>query len=235
MPQSRRTPTADAPTLIGYRTKADLVYEALRAHLIDGRYPPGARIVVDQLAAELGTSKVPVREAVGRLVGEGWLQARPHTGAVVPELQPEEILETSVIRAVIEGAAIRHSVPHLQAKTLPRMAKLLEAMDAASRKDDAKYPELNFEFHSAAFSDCCYPNLRSMARSLAERSFRLRTVRFLPEYQAESQVQHRALFAAMERRDAEEAERVVRHHIEHAGQLLWDYALEQRGKQTARA
>jgi DNA-binding GntR family transcriptional regulator len=169
------------------------------------------------------------------LVGEGWLQARPHAGAVVPELQPEEILETSVIRAAVEGAAIRHSVPYLQAKTLQQMEKLLRAMDAASRKDDTRYPELNFEFHSAAVSDCCYPNLRAMARSLAERSFRLRTVRFLPEYESESQRQHRALVAAMKRRDADEAERVVRHHVEHAGRLLWQYALDQRRAESARA
>ena len=178
---------------------------------------------------------MPVREAVGRLMGEGWLQGRPHAGAVVPELKPEEILETSVIRGAVEGAAIRHSVPYLQARTLQRMEKILDAMDAASRKEDARYPELNFEFHSTAFSDCCYPSLLAMARSLAERSFRLRTVRFLPEYEPESQQQHRALLAAMQRRDADEAERVVRHHIEHAGRLLWQYALAQRRQDPVRA
>ncbi|MHB1329718.1 MAG: GntR family transcriptional regulator [Gemmatimonadales bacterium] len=213
--------------MIAYRTKSDLVYEALRTDLMAGRYPPGTRIIVDQLAAELGTSKVPVREAVGRLVGEGWLQARAHAGAIVPELQPDEILETSVIRAAIEGAAIRHSVPNLQLKTVQQLEKLLDAMDAASRKNDGRYPELNFEFHSSAFSDCCYPALRAMARSLAERSLRLRTVRFLPEYESESQLQHRALLAAMRRGAAEESERLVRHHIEHAGRLLSEYALEQ--------
>lgn len=57
--------------LDSYRTKTQLAYEQLRDAILAGKYLPGSRIIADQLAAELGVSKVPIREAITRLVGSG--------------------------------------------------------------------------------------------------------------------------------------------------------------------
>lgn len=210
-----------------YRTKTSLVYDTLREFILAGRFPPGSRIIVDQVAAELGTSKVPVREAVVQLVGEGWLKSIPHVGAVVPTLSADEILETAIIRAAVEGMAVRHSVDALTPEDLDGLRALLNQLDEVAKSGSASYPSLNFDFHTSVFRRCRYPALRALAASLAEKSLHHRPVRFLPEYVRESQAQHWALVAALERRDADEAERVVRHHIEHAGRLLWQYAQEQ--------
>lgn len=226
---SRHTHSREAKPMSNYRTKTDLVYQELRRQILDGRFPPGARIVVDQLALELGTSKVPVREAIVRLAGEGWLEMRPHVGATIPELRPEEIVETSLIRSVVEGAAVRLAASHMTAATLDRLRSLLTQMERAVT-DVARYPELNAKFHAAAFEACPHPNLRSMAQSLLEKSFRLRTVRFLPEYLAESQIEHRNLVTALERGDGQRAEEIIRHHVEHAGELLSQYAQHHRGQ-----
>lgn len=212
----------------GFKTKTDLAYEALREDILAGRYPPGARIVIDQLAVELGTSKVPVREAVVRLAGEGWLQLKSHVGAVVPVLSPEEIHETSLIRAVVEGAAVRLSVDRVTAPLLQKLRQLMQRMDEAARAGGKNYPDLNMEFHSVAFEPCPYPNLRALALSLVEKTWRLRTVRFLPEYLSESQREHGALLQAIEGRDGAAAEAITRHHVENAGRLLWQFAVEQR-------
>lgn len=213
--------------LSAYRTKSHLVYEALRQAILAGRYPPGTRVNIDQLAIELGTSKVPIREAIGRLVGEGWLQMSPHVGAVVPELSPDDIIETSIIRSVTEGAAVRYSASRLSDATLKRLHKLLLRMDEAARNDAPEFPQLNMEFHSAAFSACPFPALKAIAASLLEKSSHLRTVRFLPEYLPEAQTEHRKLLQALENQDGKSAERITRHHVEHAGQLLARFALAQ--------
>jgi len=223
-------------TLKTYRTKTDLVYEALRRSILGGRYAPGDRIVFDQVAAELGVSKVPVREAVVRLIGEGLLKSTPHVGAAVPVLSPDEILEISVIRAVLEGAAIRHAVDSLTRTTLRLLRTQLVRMDKASAEDDPNYPELNWKFHTTAFRSCRYPALRHLAISMAEKSHRLRTVRFVPDYLPESQAEHWALLEALNRRDGVAAERITREHIERAGRLLWQFALDtagQRSRKTA--
>jgi DNA-binding GntR family transcriptional regulator len=212
-----------------------MVYDVLRREILAGRYPPGTRIVADKIASQLAVSKLPVRGAVDRLIGEGWLQTRAHIGAVVPELSPEEILETSIIRAVVEGAAVRICAGHVSAKILGELRELVNRMDTAAARDDWEYPELNYQFHGLAFSACPYPSLRSMATGLLGKTCRLRTVRFLPSYLPRSQQEHRALVDAIAGRDGERAELIVRQHVEHAGRLLWQYAMERERSETARS
>ena len=213
-------------SLANHKTKTDLVYDALKQAIVAGRYPAGSRIVADQLAQELGISKVPVREAIVRLVGEGWLQIKPHAGAVVPELSPDEILDACVLRAAVEGLATRLAADHMTPRVLDQLQALLEQMEQAAHQDHLKYPRLNLEFHSLVSQSCPYPSLRTMAASLAEKTYRLATVRLHPEYIPESQAQHRSLLDALTRRDGEEAERIVRHHVERSGRLLWQSASE---------
>lgn len=212
--------------LSGYRTKGDLVYEALREAILAGRFQPGSRINIDQLAIELGTSKVPIREAIGRLVGEGWLQMSPHVGAIVPQLSADDIIETSIIRSVTEGAAVRFSAPRLSESSLKSLRKLVARMDQAVKTDDPEFPQLNLDFHAITFSACPFPTLKTMASSLLEKASRLRTVRFLPQYLPEAQAQHRKILQALEEHDGKAAERITRHHVEHAGKLLARFATE---------
>jgi len=219
-------------SMASYRTKTDVVYDELRKEIIAGRYPPGTRIVVDQIASQLGVSKLPVRGAVDRLVGEGWLQTRAHVGAVVPELSPDEILETSIIRAAVEGVAVRTSVAHVGPETLAELCELVDQTDIAAAAADPEYPELNYQFHAATFCVCPYPSLQSMAVGLLGRSFRLRTVRFLPSYLPRSQREHHLLVDAIANGDANRAEQIVRQHVEYSGQLLSQYAVGHRGAET---
>jgi DNA-binding GntR family transcriptional regulator len=212
--------------LSGYRTKGDLVYIALRQEILAGRFAPGSHVNIDQLAAELGTSKVPIREAIGRLVGEGWLQMNPHVGAIVPELSPDDIIETSVIRSVTEGVAMRFSAPRLSNATLKSLRMLLTRMDEAVKTDDPEYPQFNVEFHATAFSACPFPALKELVTSLLEKTSRLRTVRFLPKYRLEGQSEHWKILQALDKHDGKTAERLTRHHVEHAGKLLARFALE---------
>lgn len=210
--------------LSGYRTKTALVYSQLRHDILTGHYPPGARIVLDQVASQFGVSKVPVREAVVQLVGEGWLVTKPHVGAIVPELDPVEILETSVIRAALEGAAVRTAVSHVTDEMLTELRQLHASMDAAAAANDPEYPQMNRLFHGQLYQACPYPQLRSMVTSLLERGRRWRIVRFLPTYLPQSQSEHLAVLQALDRRDGDAAERLVRQHVEHAGRLIWEFA-----------
>ncbi|MHB8730665.1 MAG: GntR family transcriptional regulator [bacterium] len=219
--------SARSSALAGYRTKTQLVYEELRQAIRAGQYPPGSRVVADQIAEAHGTSKVPVREAIVRLAGEGWLEIQPHVGAVVATLSPEEVLETSIVRAALESRAVRFATDQLTQDDLASLRALLLRMDGAVARKSADYPKLNFQFHSAIFSRCPYPLLRRLTTSMAERSLKLRTVRFLPAYLPETQREHWTLLDALERRDDDAAERITRDHVERAGRLLWRFASEQ--------
>lgn len=69
---------------------------------------------------------MPVREALVRLAGEGWLRLKSHVGAVVSELSPDEIIETSLIRAAVESVAVRLSTERLTRKALKQIRILVE-------------------------------------------------------------------------------------------------------------
>ena len=81
--------------------------EAITDGVKDGRYAPGQRLVEADLTAELGVSRGPLREALGRLAAEGVLELEPYRGAVVRRLTREDVEDLFSVREVLEGEAAR--------------------------------------------------------------------------------------------------------------------------------
>src|SRR5438128_11057097 len=103
---------------IEYRTMQAIVTDHVRSAILGGRYAPGARVPQDELAQQLGVSRMPVREALRVLEMEGLVELRPHRGAIVVDLRPEEIGEIFEIRAMLEGRAAALAAPRLDEVTL---------------------------------------------------------------------------------------------------------------------
>lgn len=206
-------------SLDAYRTKGQLVYEQLKADILAGTPRPGERLVIDRIAAELNVSKVPVREAIDRLIGEGWLARSPHVGPYVPELEPGEVHETAVIRAALESAAIRHAVPHHDQRSLAKVDSILLRMKGTP----ADYPELNVRLHAALSAPCPYRQLRSMAADQLERTSRYRTVLRLGDFVNETHAEHERIVAAVKAGDAELAASLTEAHILHAAEKLEEH------------
>jgi DNA-binding GntR family transcriptional regulator len=76
-------------------------YQALRGLVLEDGYPPGSRLKEAEIAARLGVSRTPVREALLQLEGEGLVELIPNRGAVVRELRREDVHEILVLRAVL--------------------------------------------------------------------------------------------------------------------------------------
>jgi DNA-binding GntR family transcriptional regulator len=199
-----------------YRTKAELIYEHLRSEILAGRPAPGSRLVVDQIAEHLGVSKVPVREAITRLTGEGWLEVRPHAGPVLPVITPAEIRETALIRGALESTAIRAAAEHHDASTHAALVGLIDRMDRAVEE----FPRLNLELHSAVIAPAPYPRMKSMAVSLMERALRYQIVHRVPGYLDQAQIEHRQIVEALTAGDTERAGELTKQHILTAAERL---------------
>src|SRR6185369_5539973 len=108
-----RKEMTDTPPPADRASLSKVVAEQIRGQILSGKLRPGARLVEDKLSAELGVSRVPVREALLGLSVEGLVNLEPRRGASVVEISPETVQELVEVRALLEGlnarlAARRH-------------------------------------------------------------------------------------------------------------------------------
>jgi DNA-binding GntR family transcriptional regulator len=125
-----------------------LVCEELRRQVITGELPPGTRLVEDRLAASLGVSRNPVREALQTLAGEGFVQILPRRGAVVAEITPAQAEELFDVRIALESLAARLAARNADAAAVARLRAVLERARLATEAGDLDaLAARNTEFH----------------------------------------------------------------------------------------
>jgi DNA-binding GntR family transcriptional regulator len=116
--------------------------------ILDGRYPPGARIVETRVAKEFGTSQAPVREALRDLEALGVVETAPFKGARVRQPSTEELLEAFEVRAILEGHGAVLAIENLSDVELARLHELTQEMrDAALAGDPFREATADTEFH----------------------------------------------------------------------------------------
>ncbi|MFT0172639.1 GntR family transcriptional regulator [Paraburkholderia mimosarum] len=115
----------------------DEAYRFIEAAIRAGRYRAGERLLAEEIASEIGTSRMPVREAFRRLSAEGLLRIRPNRGAIVRGLDAAEMREVFEIRAALEGLAAGLAVRKITPQSLAKLEHLLDQMEQVN----ADYPE----------------------------------------------------------------------------------------------
>ena len=227
-----RAPRAAKPAPVQRKTVVDLAVEQLREHILRGDYPEGSPLRQDALAAELGVSRIPVREALRQLEVEGLVTFSPHAGAVVSTLSLDEIVELFQLRATLESELIRKAVPNLTHDVLDRAYTILEAYDAAFETGDvAEWGALNWEFHSTLLAAANKPltlGILSMLHNQSDRYTRLQLALTHGEWRASDE--HKTIANAAASGDAELAANLMREHVESACASLIDFLREHRKK-----
>ncbi len=198
------------------QTKQERVYQTIRERILDGRYGPGFRIVIDTLAAELGVSALPVREAVRRLEAEGLVVYRPNAGAQVAPADPGLFDEEMSVLAVLEGYATALAAAEMRPDDIARLEEINAAMeDAMQRMDSLSFGRRNHDFHEVIYARCPNPSLVGMLRDVGRRLDAIRRTVFvqIPYRGAESVAEHRELIDLIARRaDPSEIEGCARRH-----------------------
>ena len=148
-----------------------VVSDQIRGQILEGKFRPGERLVEDRLSADLGVSRVPVREALLGLSIEGLVRLEPRRGATVAEITPEIVAELVEVRALLEGqnarlAARRHD-PEIVAQLRETLKRGNEAAEAGTPDRLAR---LNGEFHERLAEASRNSVLTEVMRSLRERT-----------------------------------------------------------------
>ena len=207
----------------GHRTVSGAVTEAIRRRILEGSYATGMKLQQDRLAAELGVSRIPVREALVQLDAEGLVTIEPQRGATVSALSTERMTETLELRAILEPYLLRRSAPRLTAAELEGLARLLAEYDAAIEGHEIRrWGELNTAFHLALYARAERPRALATVATLLRESDRYTRVQLAasPAYQRRAQAEHREILRLCQVRQVAAAARLVAAHVRHVRETL---------------
>ncbi len=191
------------------------VYDHLRAEILSGRLEPGAELAEVALAAQLGVSRGPIREAIGRLASEGLVTVRPRRGAVVSSLSKEEFLELYQVREALELMAVKLAVPRLKPDDIAGLQLLIDQMAGhAERHRVTEFFEANASFHARLVEASGNTKIVELYRQLLDQLGRYRTRSLLLRGNMQRSVaEHAAILRAAKRGDADRASHLMSEHI----------------------
>lgn len=196
---------------------------ALRRMIFDGELTANQPLRQDELAAHLGTSRHPVREALGRLSGEGLVTFRARRGYVVTALDPQEINEIFDTRAVLEEHAGYLATLARSSSDVSDLGEILLQMKPlkdAGPKEMALWSELNREFHSRLFLTSGRRHLCRIVGTLRDSVESYIRLTVANASLREAWLTHEEIFEAFRDGDALRVARLSRQHVRHSANSL---------------
>lgn len=210
-----------------------MVAGGLRQGIVNGALEGGRPLRQDEIAREFGVSRIPVREALRQLEGEGLVTFYPHRGATVSELYYEEAMEIGEIRASLETLALRRALPNMTEEDLQRAEEVLDLAD--SEVTGAEYAQLNRRFHEVLYAPSRRHRLLAMLGPLHTTFDRYIRVYFeVMKHRSVAQQEHRRILELCRRKDADAAVEALERHIRNAVEDVLLY-LEQEKETEAEA
>lgn len=195
-----------------YRTTQEMVTGALRKGILSGALEGGQALRQRDLAKEFGVSRIPVREALRQLEGEGLVIFSPYRGATVSDLSYEEVGEICKIKRALETLALREAVPNYGEEDLHLAGEILDQADSEER--GAEYAELSRRFHAALYAPAGLPRLLTVLQPLDVTFDRyVRLYLEVMHTKERAQEEHRRILNFCEERDVEGAVRALDDHI----------------------
>jgi DNA-binding GntR family transcriptional regulator len=191
------------------------VVEHLRARILSGELPPDARIRQEEIAAELGSSRLPVREALLILRHQGLVRLRPNAGARVMPFDPEECELIYRVREQVEPIILAESVPRLTEETVAELEALQE--EIAATRDVEIFLDLDRRFHRLSYAGCPMESMLEMVDQFWDTTqhYRRTYTRGVDEdgwWVADAE--HRLMLAAIRSGDGAQAGHVLAGHIQ---------------------
>lgn len=201
--------------LAGHSSRSEQVCEALREALLSGTFAPGQQMHESGIAAQLGVSKTPVREALSMLKARGLVESSPSRGIIVRQIDDEMVRGLYEVRELLEPAAVFRAVPNMDAGLLARAKQMLQKADSQGEKRDFNaLSQLNRDFHELLYQRCGNSLMRDILNDMRDQ---LQFVaangwQAAPSWTLE-RTEHEGILEAASNGDAEMAARLTEQHI----------------------
>jgi len=196
-------------------------FEYLKGEILSGRLPGGTPVRQEAIAARLGISRIPVRDAITHLVASGLLTYESNRRVIVTVLNEKDLVELFEMRAVLEGLAARHAIARLSDEDFSQLSWLAARMDKTEKSEDQWIP-IHHEFHNLLCRRAAMTQLLVEIQRLRQRVEPYVRVLISLDGAAELRTsRHNQLVNSIARnRDPDHAEEVVRKHIEQASRTI---------------
>lgn len=216
--------TQRLPTLSRQRT-SDSVYDAIRTAILARSFRPGQRLHVHMLAAELGVSLTPVKDALTRLEAEALIQIRPRSGTFVTEVSPDDVAEAFDIRCALECLAAEKALAWVTAADITHLRALANQIAGPVDDEAARltHAARNVEFHKRIVTLSGSRRLIQMYESLDAHIQIARIHLGHADWKtriASEREEHLAVVAAFANKDVVALVAALRHHILRAAESL---------------
>lgn len=212
-------------------TRHVAVLAELRKRIVHGELRPGDQIFADQIAEELQVSRIPVREALRVLEGEGQVSYKPHHGYFVAALRLSDLRELYLMRDLLESEALRRAVPRLAPEHFARMETALEELEASHAATDiVAHVAANRRFHLAFLEPLEMPRMRRQIQVLYDQCDPYGSL-YYNDARNRQRVrrEHRELLRAARRRDADAVVALLAEHRRQVVEALRDTLADDDG------
>lgn len=150
--------------------KRQYAYQVIKTKILEGNLVPGQRIVIDQIAKEVNSSHIPVREAIHQLESEQLIEYVPNVGAIVKGINEALYKETLQVLALLEGYATALSGPHINNNGIQHLEEINNRMKKhLDNYELDKMSDLNREFHFTIYLYCPNQTLINNIKDMWER------------------------------------------------------------------
>lgn len=212
------------------------VYEHLREQLLNGEVAPPEHLVEARIAKEIGTSRTPVREALHSLELEGLIESIPRVGYVVKPIRRQEVGEICEIRMAIEGLAARWAMQRAHKKLIEELKKNISLSSGKVSKGDARaFIDLDARFHEIIARHSGSQRLLELAQTLRRHMLRYRIQSIYSIDNVLRAIEgHKGILRAIQKRNLEEVNKAIRHHMEQVKKDVLKFAFKGTGFEGSR-
>jgi DNA-binding GntR family transcriptional regulator len=190
----------------------------LTERIVLGEIPPGTRLRQDHIAAELGASHVPVREAFRQLQMQGLAEAIPRRGFRVTKFDLAELREVAEMRASLESLALRHAAPNITSRTLEEAGRAIRQGEAAENVQE--WEKANRRFHRVILTPCQMPRLLRTIDDLHIASARFLFAAWRRDWETRTDHDHMRILDALRKGQTDLACVTLTQHVGWIGKRL---------------
>ena len=198
-----------------YLPLRDVVFNTLREAILRGDLVPGERLMELQLAAKLGVSRTPTREAIRMLEQEGLAITIPRKGAIVAGMTEKDMQDVLEIREALEELSVQVACDKITDEEIAQLEKNMKNFELSLKIGDLKkMAQADVEFHDVIYQATDNPRLISMLNNLREQMYRYR-VEYLKNPQNHEQLlkEHEAIYRGIVEKDKDAVTNTIRKHI----------------------